>query len=309
MQSLFLRTFVSTWLATLLVSIGFACIYVSQDTGHYWRDWHALHTSAFPSRVQQALTAFEGNEPRTLQAVVEKLEKDALDLRVYAVTSSNVPQSGLPVGAQSVGELAVARGTGQQRLGEERSYFAVPVGDRFPNTALVGELERPSMLLWYIEPHTLPWRLLVLLAVSALFCYGLSKPLSRRLRAIRNGSQQLAAGNLSVRIGPQPEEPEDEATALARDFDHMAERVHELIVSQQRLQLDLLRDLRSPLDRLMAALELARGDTGEKCPLYQQRVALEATRLRELLDQALSHSPRDAEPTPHGAATSAPAGS
>ena len=308
MHSLFLRTFVSSWLAALLVSISFACIYVSQDTDHYWRDWHALHSDAFPSRVQHAITSFEGNDPRTLESVGEMLEGSALDLRVYAVKSSDVPQSGLPIGAQSIGELAVARGRPEERLGDERSYFAVPVVERFPSTALVGELERPSMLLWYLDPQTLPWRLLVLLAVSALFCYGLSQPLSRRLRAIRNGSQQLADGNLSVRIGPQLEEPEDEATALARDFDHMAERVRELVVSQQRLQLDLLRDLRSPLDRLMAALEIAREDTGEKCPLYQQRITLEAVRLRELLDHALSHAPCDTEPAAHGAASSAPAG-
>jgi methyl-accepting chemotaxis protein len=308
MQSLFFRTFVASWLATLLVSVGFAFIYVSQDTDHYWRDWHGLHADAFPPRVQHALADVEGSGPHVLEALVKTLERGALDLRVYAVTSSEFPQSNLPIGAQSIGELAVARGAVEQRLSEERAYFAVPVAERFPGTALVGELRRPSMLFWYIDPQTLPLRLLVLLTVSALFCYCISKPLSRRLKAIRDGSQQLAAGNLAVRLGPQLEEPDDEATGLARDFDHMAERVRELIVSQQRLQLDLLRDLRSPLDRLMAALELARGDTGEKCPLYQQRVTLEATRLRELLDHALSHAPGDAEPAPHAAASSAAAG-
>lgn len=308
MQSLFFRTFVASWFATLLVSVGFAFIYVNQGTDHYWRDWHALHTDAFPRRVEQAMATIESSGPGALDALVKQVERGALDLRVYAVTWNDLPQRALPIGAQSTGELAIARGSLEQRLGEERAYFAVPVVERFPNTALVGELERPSMLLWYIDPDTLPWRLLVLLAVSALFCYGLSKPLSRRLRAIRNGSRQLAAGNLSVRIGPQLEEPEDEATALARDFDQMAERVCELIVSQQRLQLDLLRDLRAPLDRLMAALELAREDTGEKYPLYQQRITLEATRLRELIDHALRHAPSDVEPAPYGTVSGAPAG-
>ena len=57
MKSLFFRTFVASWLATLLISACFAFIYVGQDTDHYWKNWHALHRDAFAPRVQRAMVA------------------------------------------------------------------------------------------------------------------------------------------------------------------------------------------------------------------------------------------------------------
>lgn len=302
MQSLVVRTFVMSWLATILVSISFAFIYVTQDTDHYWEDWHALHTDAFPPRVEQAMAALEGDGPAALNELVRELAARALEIRVYAVTAGDLPRHELPIGAQDVGERAVALGTTVQRLGEDRSYFAVPIVHRFANTAVVGELRRPSMLFWYVDPDTLPVRLLVLLAVSALFCYCLLKPLSRRLNTIRSTSRQLAAGDFSVRIGPLLAEPEDEAAGLARDFDHMAERIRDLVLSQQRLRLDLLQDLRPPLDRLIAASELALVDGGKKYPGYLERITLEAKHLRELIDQASSLTRLDAEAVEHGGA-------
>lgn len=295
------------WLATILVSVSFAFIHVTQDTDHYWEDWHALHTDAFPPRVEQALATIDGDGPAALDKLVRELATRALEIRVYAVTAGGLPQDGLPIGAQDVGERAVALGTPVQHLGEDRSYFAVPVVQRFANTALVGELRRPSMLFWYVDPDTLPMRLLVLLAVSAVFCYRLSKPLSRRLNAIRSTSRQLAAGDLSVRIGPQLAEPGDETTGLARDFDHMAERIHELLLSQQRLRLDLLQDLRPPLDRLLAASELALVDGGKKYTACLERITLEAKQLRELIDQASDHTRLDAEAIEHGCGPGLPA--
>lgn len=296
MQSLFARTFVSSCLAAAIVAVGFTLIYVGQNDDPYWQDWYALHRDAFAPRMHQALAAMDAAGAEDVDLLVEDLMERAVDYRVYAVTASNHPRADLPIDVQNIGELAVLRGTLVEDLGEEKAYIAMPLPHRFPGTALVGELERPSMLFWYVDPQTLPLRSLLLLTVLAVFCYRISKPLSRRLQLIREQSRQIAAGNLSATIGRHLGEPTDEASALAHDFEHMADRVRELLISQRRLQQEQLEELRTPLVALLAALELDAKCGEGLSPSSVRRVAREARRLEALLEQGLNRtkSPLDA---------------
>jgi hypothetical protein len=60
--------------------------------------------------------------------------------------------------------------------------------------------------------------------------------------------------NLAGRIGGR----RDELADLGRDFDSLAQRLKQLIVGQRRLFHDVSHELRSPLARLNAAVDLAR---------------------------------------------------
>ncbi len=79
----------------------------------------------------------------------------------------------------------------------------------------------------------------------------------------------------------------DELSELAREFDRMAERIEDLVVSQQQLLGDISHELRSPLARLSLALDLARRRVGDNVPEHQ-RIEREIHRLNELIEQLLT---------------------
>jgi len=79
----------------------------------------------------------------------------------------------------------------------------------------------------------------------------------------------------------------DEIGQLARDFDAMAGRIEGLVESQRRLLRDVSHELRSPLARLVVALELARTRAGESAAGALDRIGREAARLEELISHLL----------------------
>ncbi len=113
------------------------------------------------------------------------------------------------------------------------------------------------------------------------------------IRRLRQGFERLAAGDMSVRLGPGIGRRHDEIADLARDFDVMAVQLEESIQARERLLHDVSHELRSPLSRLQLAIGLARQDpTGIKASL--DRIEYEGRRLasvvRELLSLARSES-------------------
>ena len=90
-------------------------------------------------------------------------------------------------------------------------------------------------------------RLLVFLPVAGIICYLLARSFSAPLARLRRTSRQIAAGDLSARIGTSLDKPGNEIGDLARDFDHMAERMEGLVTGQKRLLSDISHELRSPL--------------------------------------------------------------
>jgi two-component system, OmpR family, sensor kinase len=287
-RSLFFRIFISFWVATTLISMGFALIYAMQSSETRWLSWQSLHADAFRVRVQEELERTNGSGESDLEQLVDALRARESRISVFAIRGGGPPRAELPLRAQNLAERALREGKPVQEQGESISYFAEPVTARFPRVALVGELPRPSTIIWYIAPDTLPFRLLVILLVSGVVCYGLARQLTRRLLTIREGSRRLAAGDLSVRIGPQLDGSDDEARALARDLDQMAERIAGLLGAQQRLLRDVSHELRSPLARLTIALELARQDSGDNVAEYHDRIEREAELLGQLIGEILT---------------------
>ena len=291
MRSLFFRIFVSFWIATTLISVGFALIYAAQSNDSRWQSWQSLHFDAFRMRVGEELARAEaagGSDDAQIERALAAIVSREPRVRSFAATAGGAPRADMPLEAQNLAERALgARGPLEQR-GDSVAYFAQPLGGRLSNTAIVGELTRPSTVLWYIGPETLPFRLLVILVVSGVVCYGVARQLTRRLRIIREGSRRLAAGDLGARIGASLDESDDEASALARDLDQMAERIEGLLGVQQRLLRDVSHELRSPLARLTIALELARQDAGGDVSEHHDRIAREADLLGQLIGEILT---------------------
>ena len=109
----------------------------------------------------------------------------------------------------------------------------------------------------------------VALFVSALIGYLLTRYLTTPILRLREAAHQLALGHLSTRAGTRISPRNDELGDLVRDFDTMAARIEDLVLSQRQLISDVSHELRSPLARLNIALDLARERKGDD-PAFQQ---------------------------------------
>jgi two-component system sensor histidine kinase CpxA len=124
--------------------------------------------------------------------------------------------------------------------------------------------------------------------VGGIFCYWLAKHLTSPVAKLRAATQELANGNLSVRVSPALGNRRDELASLANDFDEMAEKIQLLIDRQRRLLGDISHELRSPLARLNVALELARQRSGSEATSALERIQREAEILNEMIGQLLT---------------------
>lgn len=156
-------------------------------------------------------------------------------------------------------------------------------GSRF---ALVGLLPR-RLLGWGFDPGDLALRFLAVLITGGVLCYGLARYLTAPMSKLQRAARLLASGNLKARVEPGLGRRGDEFGDLGRDFDRMAERIEELVTSQQRLLGDISHELRSPLARLAVALELARKKGCGEAAASLDRIEREAERMNGLIGQLL----------------------
>lgn len=128
----------------------------------------------------------------------------------------------------------------------------------------------------------------VLLLIAGIVCFKLAQSFSAPLDRLRTISRRLASGDLAARVGTTLGRPGNEIGDLARDFDHMAERMEGLVNGQKRLLLDISHELRSPLTRLNLALELAKKRLQTEDGGNLARIVKESERLNALIGQLLS---------------------
>ncbi|HYD04976.1 MAG TPA: HAMP domain-containing sensor histidine kinase, partial [Reyranella sp.] len=107
--------------------------------------------------------------------------------------------------------------------------------------------ERPSPMLWVIGG------LAVLALAIAVGAYPVVRRLGRRLERLKEGVEQLGAGDLGARVKV---EGKDEVAALAASFNRSAERIEELIAAHRLLLANCSHELRTPLARINVAASL-----------------------------------------------------
>ncbi len=141
----------------------------------------------------------------------------------------------------------------------------------------------------FFGPHGVPGLgILIAIISSGLVCYILARYLTSPIVQLRAATQKLASGDLTARAGMPGSHRHDEMAELMRDFDRMAERLENLVNAQSRLLTDISHELRSPLARLNVALELARQRSGSDARSALDRIDREANRLNELIQKLLT---------------------
>lgn len=143
-----------------------------------------------------------------------------------------------------------------------------------------------------------PWRppLLPLIAgslASLIFAALLAWYFSRPIRVLRQAFNAVAGGQLDARVGSAMRGRRDELSDLGAEFDRMADRLQALIESQRRLLHDVSHELRSPLARLQAAVDLMRQQPARASELIT-RIERDSGRMDTLVGELLTLARLDA---------------
>ena len=131
-------------------------------------------------------------------------------------------------------------------------------------------------------------RLALGLFTAFLICIVFARYVASPLERLRSVTRDFASGNLQARVGDaKPFNRKDEFSDLARDFDNMASQIENLVLSQQRMLGDISHELRSPLTRLIIAVEMAGRKAGAEAAPYLTRIEQEADRMNVLIGEIL----------------------
>lgn len=140
------------------------------------------------------------------------------------------------------------------------------------------------------RPRVIALPIVLAAIVSGLVCLILARYLTAPIGRLRRATEAYAGGDLNPRVAPSLGSRRDEIADLARAFDHMAQRLQELMASQRQLLSDVSHELRSPLARLQVALGLARQRADGRAGAELDRIESETERLNDLIGQLLSLS-------------------
>jgi len=272
-MTLFWRIFLSFWLAALLLAGSFFVLGRLSSSEIIDRQLAALQAQA---ELVSGLWNNAGGQPAVMHWLVRQQGPQKARLLTQDGRSPFVGRMMGMMKRQPTHFTPIQAGV--SNLPDGRIQLAAQLPDIRPALFLVRQLA-PQQI------HRMPLPIMLLLAVViiALVSYLLASMLVRRLRHLRETVQVISAGDLSARVtlGGQ-----DEVSALAADFNRMADRISEMMASQRQLVSDVSHELRSPLARLRIALELAeRAD--DPRPMLQ-KIAKEADELEHMVSSLLS---------------------
>lgn len=283
MKSLFVRIFLSFWMAQALFFV--LAILVTLAFRPRTSTWEALRTTV----LNDAVSAYEDGGDQNLRDYLENLDQSQ-HVRAYLFDErgTEVSQRGAP-------EWAMRVAAGGPRAPHDGFLFPAPQVLRDSRASSDGKhrytvvLGLPPGPRVFIGPRGVPFTgLLIGILSSGLVCYLLAWFLTKPIVRLRTAARQIAAGDLTARTGAPASMRRDEVAGLMRDFDAMAERLETLLKAQSRLLNDISHELRSPLARLSVALGLARQRSGVESVDMLDRIELEAARLNELIGRILT---------------------
>ena len=286
MRSLFLKIFLSFWLALALSVVLAILVTLAMRPQRDSATWEALRAKALTEAVQ----AYEqGGEPVVREYLEDLEQSHHVRAFLFDEQGNELSQRPAPPWAERI-----ARGRAMRR---PPGFWAKWMPERFMRQSTTGAsgrqftlvIELPPGPRLFFGPHGVPGLgLLIAIVSSGVVSYVLARYLTAPVVRLRTATQQLAAGDLTARAEAPPKRRRDEIAELVRDFNGMAARLEDLVNAQNRLLNDVSHELRSPLARLNVALGLARQRTGPEAQGALERIEREAERLNELIGRLLA---------------------
>ena len=283
MKSLFLRIFLSFWMAQALFVV--AAILVTVAFRPRNSTFEALRTTA----LNEGVNAYEEGGQKQLRKYF-----DNLDAKEH-VRGFLFDENGMELSGRQAPDWAMRVAAGGSRQPHDGFLFPAPPVQRDSRASSDGAhrytlvLGTPPGPRVFISPRGVPSTGLIIgVITSGLVCYLLAWYLTKPIVRLRTAAKRLAAGDLAARTGAPASRGRDEVAGLMRDFDAMADRIETLLKAQSRLLNDISHELRSPLARLNVALGLARQRAGIESTDMLDRIEMEASRLNELIGRILT---------------------
>lgn len=310
MRSLFVKIFLWFWLAmTLMVAVFLVLGITTESAPPFIGGWSQFSGNikegnrisdipSFASRWQRlaagtlwicgqtASEIFEREGPIALAHYAEQMEL-ATRIHLYFLNEGKDEISGEPAPEEVAHLAAAVLQSGESEFVKHKQLLvAHPIsGPGNKQYVIVGEsFDRRIDLIGF---NRLAMHIAVFLITAGAVCYWLTRYITSPMKKLREVTHRIARGDLVARVGESLGNRKDEIADLAGSFDIMASRIDSLMSAQRRLLRDISHELRSPLARLVIALELARKRANPEVQGHLDRIGRESARLNELIEQLL----------------------
>jgi len=287
MHRLFWKIFLSFWIALVLFAGALmiaASHYVDQIKG---KRETSIRYETWARYVAEAQAAVERDGIQGLKAWAHDVDSVEM-VPVLVLSADGKDLLGRDVPARALERLrrySNPRNAGEQALSKIRTVIDHSDGRQF---WLTHDFQGVTLDRFLERPRVVALPLVVGVLLGALVCLALARYLTAPIERLRRAAVAYAGGKLTLRVGPSLGSRRDEIVDLAKAFDHMAERLNNLMSSQKQLLRDVSHELRSPLSRLQVASGLARQRCGDHPSPELDRIDREVDRLNEMIGQLLS---------------------
>lgn len=257
MRSLFIRVFLTFWLASTLMILSLAVVTALTNARPLSHRWLMHSLDLYTS------TAIDAYEQGGLKSLKEYLSGIRSDSQISAILLKNdIDLTGTSIPSAAAGLLARAREEKKSEFSFGSPWIGVVRQVRGNDVyTLVSEVHPVRMYGNFIDPDKSVLRVALVLLISGSLCGLLARSITKPIRRLQTTAMAIAGGDLSARALPTLRGRKDELGSLAQDFDRMAERIQTLLNQQKTLLRDISHELRSPLARLTVSAELVqRGD-------------------------------------------------
>lgn len=287
MHRLFWKIFLSFWIALVLFTVAII-IAASQylDQIKEQRDANVRYET-LNRQVAEAQAVLQSEGVEGLKAWTREVDNEEM-VPVLVLNAAGKDLLGREVSPPALDRL---RRSFNPKFANDQLVLKIrPVMHRPDGTEfwLTHDFQSVTLGRFLQRPRVVAMPLMVGVLIGALVCLLLARYLTAPLKQLRRATEAYAAGDLSQRVAPLLGYRRDEIVDLATAFDHMAERLSTLMVSQKQLLIDVSHELRSPLSRVEVALGLARQRAGTHPVPELDRIEREIERLNELIGQLLS---------------------
>ncbi|MDH1520534.1 sensor histidine kinase [Achromobacter mucicolens] len=304
-RSLFWRAFLTFWGAMAVILV---CGMVL-TAGVAWYRFNSLDGLNPGNLTRDAAQVARTQGEEGLGRWVRAMDDNYSALKIYIMDAEDRDILGRRLPTR-LHDWLVAYRAGPDRATQSDYAPADPAGERVswwePQTLLLPD--GSEMLMLFLPFDSSRWEMLALspvalalllfaLAVTAPFCWALTRHITAPLAQLRQATHALAAGRLDTHTPAKLATRKDELGLLARDFDAMAVRLKALVDTREQLLHNVAHELRSPLARLRLASELARRND-ERRDLQLDRIERECERLDALVGNTLRLARVGALPVP-----------
>jgi signal transduction histidine kinase len=244
MRSLFLKIFLRFWLTVVLVGVAIA-LSILYSVNQLQAERRAIASELLKQNTNTFADVFERSGMRYLAMDFQRLEAaHSIVAFLVGVDGKEALGRNPPPEVREVAK--VVRRSDQAFIGGGYAgqRQTGPSGQEYSLVLAVGGPPNVKAIIASAFVFQLP---VISLIGGGLFCYLITRHITRPLTRLRRATADLADGRLETRVAASLGRRHDEIAALGHDFDRMAGRIEALITGQRRMLGDVSHELRSPL--------------------------------------------------------------